>query len=129
MRILQEHGFLRRGRRKRYRATFCCCFHQSYGGATAVQEFGINPDNMFEFWDWMGGRYSLWSAIGLPIALAIGMDHFNALLAGAREMDEHFSTDPVGREFAGYARPDWYLANQFLRRYITCCAALGLVNK
>jgi glucose-6-phosphate isomerase len=62
---------------------------------TAVEEFGINPDNMFEFWDWVGGRYSLWSAIGLPIALAIGMDNFYLLLAGAREMDQHFSTTPL----------------------------------
>ncbi len=61
----------------------------------AVEEFGINPDNMFEFWDWVGGRYSLWSAIGLPIILAIGMDHFNLLLAGAREMDQHFATAPL----------------------------------
>ncbi len=62
---------------------------------TAVEEFGINPDNMFEFWDWVGGRYSLWSAIGLPIVLAIGMDNFNLLLAGAREMDQHFATAPL----------------------------------
>ncbi|MDP1557580.1 MAG: glucose-6-phosphate isomerase [Nitrosomonas sp.] len=63
----------------------------------AVEEFGINPDNMFEFWDWVGGRYSLWSAIGLPIALAIGMDNFYLLLAGAREMDQHFVTTPLGK--------------------------------
>ena len=61
----------------------------------AVEAFGINPDNMFEFWDWVGGRYSLWSAIGLPIVLAIGMDNFNLLLAGAREMDQHFATAPL----------------------------------
>ena len=61
---------------------------------SAVEKFGINPDNMFEFWDWVGGRYSLWSAIGLPIALAIGMDNFYSLLAGAHEMDQHFSTAP-----------------------------------
>ncbi|MDO9312429.1 MAG: glucose-6-phosphate isomerase, partial [Nitrosomonas sp.] len=47
---------------------------------SAVEKFGINPDNMFEFWDWVGGRYSLWSAIGLPIALAVGMDNFYSLL-------------------------------------------------
>ncbi len=58
-------------------------------------EFGINEDFIFEFWDWVGGRYSLWSAIGLPIALAIGMDHFQALLAGASAMDEHFSQAPL----------------------------------
>ncbi|MFC3417455.1 glucose-6-phosphate isomerase [Algoriphagus hitonicola] len=55
-----------------------------------VQAFGIDPDNMFEFWDWVGGRYSLWSAIGLPIASAIGFQHFEQLLAGAFAMDEHF---------------------------------------
>lgn len=55
-----------------------------------VQAFGIDPANMFGFWDWVGGRYSLWSAIGLPIALSIGMEQFEALLAGAHDMDEHF---------------------------------------
>lgn len=55
-----------------------------------VQAFGIDPENMFEFWDWVGGRYSLWSAIGLPIACAIGFQNFEQLLAGAFAMDEHF---------------------------------------
>ncbi|MET0070449.1 MAG: glucose-6-phosphate isomerase [Candidatus Thiodiazotropha sp.] len=55
-----------------------------------VSRFGIDTDNMFEFWDWVGGRYSLWSAIGLPIAIAIGMDNFSQLLQGAHEMDQHF---------------------------------------
>jgi len=55
-----------------------------------VVEFGIDPENMFGFWDWVGGRYSLWSAIGLPIALAVGMDRFVELLEGAHAMDEHF---------------------------------------
>lgn len=59
-----------------------------------VIEFGIDPVNMFEFWDWVGGRYSLWSAIGLPIVLMIGMDNFEELLSGAHEMDEHFKTAP-----------------------------------
>lgn len=58
----------------------------------SVTEFGIDPDNMFEFWDWVGGRYSLWSAIGLSIALAVGMDRFEAMLEGAYEMDEHFKS-------------------------------------
>lgn len=58
--------------------------------ATAVKEFGIHPDNMFEFWDWVGGRYSLCSAIGLPVALAIGFDKFEEMLEGAHAMDEHF---------------------------------------
>ena len=63
--------------------------------AKAVSEFGIDVANMVEFWDWVGGRYSLWSAIGLPIAVAIGMDRFEELLAGGRAMDEHFRTTPL----------------------------------
>ena len=62
--------------------------------AQEVAKFGINPDHMFEFWDWVGGRYSLWSAIGMTIAIAIGMDRFKELLLGAHEMDEHFRTAP-----------------------------------
>ncbi|MDP1596786.1 MAG: glucose-6-phosphate isomerase [Methylotenera sp.] len=61
----------------------------------AVQAFGIDTANMFAFWDWVGGRYSLWSAIGLSIALYVGMDNFEALLTGAFEMDEHFRTAPL----------------------------------
>ena len=57
-----------------------------------VREFGIDTENMFEFWDWVGGRYSLWSAIGTSIALAIGFDNFKKLLQGAHEMDKHFRT-------------------------------------
>jgi glucose-6-phosphate isomerase len=60
--------------------------------AEKVHEFGINTSNMFEFWDWVGGRYSMWSAIGLPIAVMIGMDHFEELLAGAERVDKHFQT-------------------------------------
>ena len=62
--------------------------------AKEVSAFGIDTANMFEFWDWVGGRYSLWSAIGLPIAIAIGMDNFEDLLAGAHAMDNHFKTAP-----------------------------------
>jgi glucose-6-phosphate isomerase len=62
-----------------------------------VQRFGIDPKNMFEFWDWVGGRYSLWSAIGLSIAVSIGMDQFEELLSGAFAMDEHFRTAPLER--------------------------------
>ncbi|OOF37522.1 glucose-6-phosphate isomerase [Rodentibacter heidelbergensis] len=61
----------------------------------AVAEFGIDTDNMFEFWDWVGGRYSLWSAIGLSIALSIGFENFEQLLTGAYEMDQHFRTAPI----------------------------------
>lgn len=57
-----------------------------------VTEFGINPDNIFPMWDWVGGRFSLWSAVGLSIALAVGFDHYNELLKGANEMDEHFKS-------------------------------------
>jgi glucose-6-phosphate isomerase len=60
-----------------------------------VKKFGIDPDNMFAFWDWVGGRYSLWSAIGLPIMLVVGPDHFDEMLAGAFEMDEHFRSAPM----------------------------------
>lgn len=62
--------------------------------AKAVENFGIDTDHMFEFWDWVGGRYSLWSAVGLSIALYIGMNNFERLLSGAHEMDEHFRTAP-----------------------------------
>src|SRR5688572_5738764 len=62
---------------------------------SAVKAFGIAPENMFVFWDWVGGRYSLWSSIGLPLALAAGFGHFEQLLDGAHEMDEHFRTQPL----------------------------------
>lgn len=60
-----------------------------------VEKFGIDANNMFPFWDWVGGRYSLWSAIGITIALYIGMDAFEQLLAGAHDMDNHFTTAPL----------------------------------
>jgi glucose-6-phosphate isomerase len=60
-----------------------------------VAQFGIDTNNMFEFWDWVGGRYSLWSAIGLSIALYIGMDNFEELLSGAHRMDQHFRNEPL----------------------------------
>lgn len=60
----------------------------------AVTEFGIAAENMFVFWDWVGGRYSLWSSIGLPIACTIGYENFVALLEGAHAMDQHFKTEP-----------------------------------
>ncbi|WP_438864557.1 glucose-6-phosphate isomerase [Neptunicella sp.] len=61
----------------------------------AATEFGIAEDNIFPMWDWVGGRYSLWSAIGLPIALALGYDNYQAMLKGAFAMDEHFKTAPL----------------------------------
>jgi glucose-6-phosphate isomerase len=60
----------------------------------AVSKFGIDPANMFEFWDWVGGRYSLWSAIGLSIAIYLGMERFEELLSGAHLVDEHFRSAP-----------------------------------
>lgn len=65
--------------------------------ASEVTKFGIAADNMFEFWDWVGGRYSLWSSIGLSIALAVGPERFEQLLEGAHMMDEHFRTAPLER--------------------------------
>ncbi len=66
----------------------------------AVAKFGIDPKNMFEFWDWVGGRYSLWSAIGLSIALYLGMDNFEALLGGAHAVDEHFRSTPFEKNLS-----------------------------
>lgn len=63
----------------------------------AVRDFGIDPENMFPFWDWVGGRYSIWSAIGLPLALAIGFDRFSEFLGGGHAMDQHFCTAPLER--------------------------------
>ncbi|MCN4145046.1 MAG: glucose-6-phosphate isomerase [Thiohalomonas sp.] len=60
-----------------------------------AEKFGINEANTFEFWDWVGGRYSLWSSVGLTIALYLGMDHFESLLEGAYEMDQHFQNTPL----------------------------------
>ncbi|AFP85489.1 glucose-6-phosphate isomerase [secondary endosymbiont of Heteropsylla cubana] len=63
----------------------------------AVERFGIDKNNMFEFWDWVGGRYSLWSAVGLSIALSCGFDHFEELLSGAHAMDNHFISMPMDK--------------------------------
>jgi glucose-6-phosphate isomerase len=68
---------------------------------TEVARFGIDAENVFEFWDWVGGRYSLWSAIGLPLALAIGMKRFRELLGGAHAMDEHFFSAPPEENLPG----------------------------
>lgn len=72
---------------------------QHFLAITANQEaaikFGIHPDHILRIWDWVGGRYSLWSAIGLPVAIAIGMDQFDQLLQGAYEMDQHFRHTPL----------------------------------
>ena len=69
----------------------------------ATSAFGIDPERVFGFWDWVGGRYSLWSAIGLPIALAVGFDNFIALLSGGYEMDQHFRATPLDRNMPAMA--------------------------
>jgi glucose-6-phosphate isomerase len=80
----------------------------------ATKEFGIDSENIFEIWDWVGGRFSLWSAIGLPIALAIGFDNFKDLLAGAHEMDEHFMQTPVEKNIpVTLALIDYWYNNYF----------------
>ncbi|MEE2690523.1 MAG: glucose-6-phosphate isomerase [Pseudomonadota bacterium] len=71
--------------------------------AKAVKEFGIDPDNMFAFWDWVGGRYSMWSAIGLSIALQVGFANFERMLRGAHAMDEHFRVAPFERNMPALA--------------------------
>lgn len=62
---------------------------------TKAQAFGIAPENILNFWDWVGGRYSIWSPIGLPLAISIGIEHFEEFLLGARKMDEHFANSPL----------------------------------
>ena len=81
-----------------------------------VTKFGIDPDNMFGFWDWVGGRYSLWSAIGLPIALSIGYDNFVQLLEGGARHGRAFPQHAAGEESAHDARAARRLVQQFLRR-------------
>ncbi|MBN9286651.1 MAG: glucose-6-phosphate isomerase [Gammaproteobacteria bacterium 39-13] len=63
--------------------------------AAKAQEFGLLPENILNFWDWVGGRYSIWSTIGLPLAISIGVEHFEEFLLGARRMDEHFANSPL----------------------------------
>jgi glucose-6-phosphate isomerase len=91
---------------KRVKAWFSNAFSERdalahFVGVTAnpeqAKKFGIHPENIFEFWDFVGGRYSVWSAVGLPIALTIGMDHFRSFLAGAYAMDRHFQEAPFDR--------------------------------
>lgn len=96
-----------------------------------VKEFGIDEKNMFGFWDWVGGRYSLWSAIGLSISLSIGFENFEKLLSGAHFMDQHFCSAPLEKNvsrksiiFYSYCKVDFigssdsftlgYLVSQFL---------------
>ncbi len=94
--LLNAHSarqwFLQQAREEAFIARHFVALSTNRSGVVA---FGIDPANMFEFWDWVGGRYSLWSAIGLPIALAIGMPRFEALLAGAYALDQHFREAPL----------------------------------
>jgi glucose-6-phosphate isomerase len=73
-----------------------------------VKEFGIDEKNMFEFWDWVGGRYSLWSAIGMTIAVHIGFDNFAKLLDGAHYMDNHFTSTPLEQNVT-LSKKDFFL--------------------
>ena len=84
--------------------------------AKEVAGFGIDTANMFEFWDWVGGRYSFWSAIGLSIACVIGMDNFEAILQGGHDMDEHFRTAPPEQNLPGHARHARHLVHELLRQ-------------
>jgi glucose-6-phosphate isomerase len=70
-------------------------FAAATANVKAAADFGIAPESCFPLWDWVGGRYSIWSTVGLPVAIAIGMDRFEDLLAGARAMDEHFLAAPL----------------------------------
>jgi len=79
-----------------------------------VRAFGIDIANMFGFWDWVGGRYSVWSAVGLSVALMIGMDNFTRLLDGAFAMDQHFRTAPLAQKHAGDHGAAGHLVQQFL---------------
>ncbi|MFB6421695.1 MAG: glucose-6-phosphate isomerase [Candidatus Malihini olakiniferum] len=84
--------FLKTAQNKQYIAKHFAAISTN---TSAVSAFGIDTANMFEFWDWVGGRYSLWSAIGLSIILSIGFDNFAKLLSGAHAMDQHFSATPI----------------------------------
>ena len=83
----------------------------------AARSFGIAPERTFEFWDWVGGRYSMWSAVGLPIAAAAGMDAFEAMCDGAQAMDEHFATAPFDRNMPAVLALLGVLVRRLLRRF------------
>ncbi|HEY1044350.1 MAG TPA: glucose-6-phosphate isomerase [Telluria sp.] len=80
----------------------------------AIKAFGIDPANMFPFWDWVGGRYSVWSAIGLPVALAVGFGYFSDFLAGAHEMDQHFRSAPLEQNMPALLALVGFWNRQFL---------------
>lgn len=87
----------------------------------AITTFGIDPANMFPFWDWVGGRYSVWSAIGLPVALAVGFGYFKDFLAGAHELDEHFRTAPLEQNL-----PTLLALIGFWNRQFLDCASVSI---
>ncbi|MGF6179613.1 glucose-6-phosphate isomerase [Massilia sp. UYP32] len=87
----------------------------------AIKTFGIDPANMFPFWDWVGGRYSVWSAIGLPVALAVGFGYFKDFLAGAHELDEHFRTAPLEQNL-----PTLLALIGFWNRQFLDCASVSI---
>ncbi len=88
----------------------------------AIKTFGIDPANMFPFWDWVGGRYSVWSAIGLPVALSVGFGYFTDFLAGAHELDEHFRTAPVEENLPMILALVGFWNRQFLGASSVCIA-------
>ena len=85
-------------------------------------EFGVAPDRVFGFWDWVGGRYSIWSAIGLPLAIAIGADDFRAFLKGAADMDDHFRTTPLAENL-----PVLLALTGIWRRNLMHCPTVALI--
>ncbi len=97
--------------------------------AAEIDKFGIDTANMFEFWDWVGGRYSMESAIGLSTMLAIGPDNFRAMLNGFHQMDEHFRTAPFAAEPSRAHGADQSLAQQLPRRKHRCGPAIRAIPK
>jgi len=99
--------------------------------AEKVAEFGIDTANMFEFWDWVGGRYSMDSAIGLSTMLAIGPEHFRAMLEGFHAIDEHFRTAPFARNLPATCRCSWVCSasgttTSSVRRPSRCCLTTNI---
>jgi glucose-6-phosphate isomerase len=88
----------------------------------AIEAFGIDPDNMFPFWDWVGGRYSIWSSIGLALALSVGFGYFSDFLAGAHAMDQHFRSAPIERNLPITLALVGFWNRQFLQGDVLCIA-------
>ena len=119
-RASRASGWSRRSARRRVTRQFVAVSTN----AAAMDAFGIAPERRFTMWDWVGGRYSLWSAVGLSIALALGMDPFEQMLAGGHDMDEHFRSAPLGGKPAGADGPDRRLEHELPRRDFARGAAL-----